>query len=34
MRPTLSTNPCVFDGNAENGLETYFENEENRPAWL
>lgn len=26
--------PCVFEGNGEDGLEIYFENEQNRQAYL
>ena len=26
--------PCVYDGDGENGLEIYFENEENRQIYL
>ena len=26
--------PCVYDGDGDNGLEIYFENEENRQAYL
>ena len=28
------TAPCVYDGDGENGIEIYFENEENRQAYL
>ena len=26
--------PCVYDGDGENGLEVYFENDENRQEYL
>jgi hypothetical protein len=26
--------PCVYDGDGDNGLEIYFESEENRQAYL
>ena len=26
--------PCVFDGDGENGIEIYFENEDNRQIYL
>lgn len=26
--------PCLYEGNGENGLEIYFENEENRQTYL
>lgn len=26
--------PCVFEGDGENGIEIYFENEENRQTYL
>ncbi|MFV2061109.1 MAG: hypothetical protein ACC653_10525 [Gammaproteobacteria bacterium] len=26
--------PCVYDGDGDNGLEIYFENEENRSLYL
>ncbi len=32
--PDPETHPCVYDGDGENGLEIYFENEENRQAYL
>ena len=32
--PDPDNHPCVYDGDGDNGLEIYFENEENRRAYL
>ena len=32
--PDPENHPCVYDGDGENGLEIYFENEENRQLYL
>ncbi len=32
--PDPEDHPCVYDGDGENGLEIYFETEENRQAYL
>ncbi len=32
--PDPEQHPCVYDGDGENGLEVYFENEENRQMYL
>lgn len=32
--PDPDHHPCVYEGDGENGLEIYFENEENRRAYL
>ncbi len=32
--PDPEKHPCVYDGDGENGLEIYFENEENRQMYL
>jgi len=32
--PNPENHPCVYDGDGENGLEIYFENEENRQIYL
>ncbi|MCW9024530.1 MAG: hypothetical protein OQK73_07590 [Gammaproteobacteria bacterium] len=32
--PDPEHHPCVYEGDGENGLEIYFENEENRQAYL
>lgn len=32
--PDPDNHPCVYDGDGENGLEIYFENEENRRTYL
>lgn len=32
--PDPKSHPCVYDGDGENGLEIYFENEENRQIYL
>ena len=32
--PDPENHPCVFDGDGDNGLEIYFENEENRQIYL
>jgi hypothetical protein len=32
--PDPDHHPCVYDGDGVNGLEIYFENEENRRAYL
>lgn len=30
----LATAPCVYDGDGDNGIEIYFENEADRQAYL
>jgi len=30
----ILTAPCVYEGDGENGIEIYFENEEDRQAYL
>jgi hypothetical protein len=32
--PNPELHPCVFEGDGDNGIEIYFENEENRQAYL
>ena len=32
--PNPEQHPCVFEGDGENGIEIYFENEANRQAYL
>jgi len=32
--PNPEDHPCVYEGDGENGLEIYFENEANRQAYL
>lgn len=32
--PDPENHPCVYDGDGDNGLEIYFENEENRRIYL
>ena len=32
--PNPETHPCVYDGDGDNGLEVYFETEENREQYL
>jgi len=32
--PYPEQHPCVYEGDGDNGLEIYFENEENRDAYL
>jgi hypothetical protein len=32
--PDPEAHPCVYDGDGDNGLEIYFESEENRQAYL
>ncbi len=32
--PDPEHHPCVYEGDGDNGLEIYFENEENRQAYL
>ena len=32
--PDPENHPCVYDGDGENGLEIYFENEENHQIYL
>lgn len=32
--PNPEKHPCVYDGNGDGGLEIYFENEQNRQAYL
>lgn len=32
--PNPEEHPCVFDGDGDNGIEIYFENEANRQAYL
>lgn len=32
--PDPESHPCVYDGDGDNGLEIYFENEENRQLYL
>lgn len=32
--PDPENHPCVYDGDGENGLEIYFESEENRLLYL
>lgn len=32
--PDPENHPCVYDGDGVNGLEIYFENEENRQLYL
>ena len=32
--PNPENHPCVYDGDGENGLEIYFETEENRQMYL
>lgn len=32
--PEPETHPCVYDGDGDNGLEIYFENEANRQQYL
>lgn len=32
--PHPEQHPCVFEGDGDNGIEIYFENEENRQAYL
>jgi len=32
--PDPEDHPCVYDGDGDNGLEIYFESEENRQAYL
>lgn len=32
--PDPQNHPCVYDGDGENGLEIYFESEENRQLYL
>jgi hypothetical protein len=32
--PDPDNHPCVYDGDGDNGLEIYFENEQNRRAYL
>lgn len=32
--PDPESHPCVYDGDGDNGLEIYFENEENRRIYL
>jgi hypothetical protein len=32
--PDPDHHPCVYDGDGDNGLEIYFENEENRHAYM
>lgn len=32
--PDPENHPCVYDGDGDNGLEIYFENEQNRQIYL
>ena len=32
--PNPEQHPCVFEGDGDNGIEIYFENEENRQTYL
>jgi hypothetical protein len=32
--PNPEQHPCVFEGEGDNGIEIFFENEENRQAYL
>jgi len=32
--PNPEQHPCVFEGDGDNGIEIYFESEENRQAYL
>lgn len=32
--PNPELHPCVFEGDGDNGIEIYFENEENRQTYL
>lgn len=32
--PDPENHPCVYDGDGDNGLEIYFENDENRRIYL
>ncbi len=32
--PNPESHPCVYDGDGENGLEIYFENEANKQTYL
>ncbi len=32
--PDPENHPCVYDGDGDNGLEIYFENDENRRTYL
>lgn len=32
--PNPEEHPCVYEGDGENGLEIFFENEQNRQAYL
>lgn len=32
--PNPESHPCVFEGDGDNGIEIYFESEENRQAYL
>ncbi|OOZ40186.1 hypothetical protein BOW53_08775 [Solemya pervernicosa gill symbiont] len=32
--PNPESHPCVYEGSGEDGLEIYFENEENRQTYL
>ena len=31
---SIETAPCVYEGDGDNGIEIYFENEENRQTYL
>ena len=32
--PDPENHPCIYEGDGDNGLEIYFENEENRQTYL
>ena len=32
--PNSEQHPCLFEGDGDNGIEIYFENEENRQTYL